>query len=229
MAWGVNYLQAAHYQENNRFMVVDSSSTHEDILVFQADVNNDLYQSARHAIFEDDSRRLNRYLDLAGETIITQVNDAGQTLLHESVMYCSCSLIAGLLNHGASVYARDGGGNTPLHAVVASDNREKVRVISALLPIDACCETVYALLFAQNNKGQTPLHIAVEKGDVKAVDRLLAICVRHNLSAETYTLIPDNTGNASSTLAINKQVERNSAKYRKILFCMKGYLDQERS
>jgi ankyrin repeat protein len=87
--------------------------------------------------------------------------------------------IKALLEAGADLDAQDKGGRTPLHMAARSGftaHADKVEIINTLLeplkalPKEKRSETLLAVLTAQDQQGQTPLHVALESASDSASD-----------------------------------------------------------
>ena len=112
----------------------------------------------------------------------------GRSLLHIACEKGNLGLTRALMNHNADVTARDNGGNTPLHVAVMNGHDDTVLVLinefgcnvnekgrNVQSPLHCACSEgrlslIRALMnhnadvTARDNRGDTPLHVAVRNG-----------------------------------------------------------------
>lgn len=73
-----------------------------------------------------------------------------------------------LLRNGARTQVRDAHGNTPIHDLLTAASAEKKQKMTSLM-----LDTYKADINAQNNDGDTPLHVAIHKNDLDWVQYML--------------------------------------------------------
>ena len=101
----------------------------------------------------------------ADASIINLCDSTGRTPLHVAASKNDPKMIDLLIRHGADMSSLDNSGRTPLHLAVLHGSSP---IVSALLVQDGSL-----LLEVPDAKGNTALHIAVERDDVKCATVLL--------------------------------------------------------
>ena len=97
---------------------------------------------------------------------VNRPDEWGVTPLHTAVIRQDLKLVTKLLQSGAQVVAPDLCKNTPLHHAVLGGNSEIITLLAQ--------QGGKSALTAQDSWGQTPLHVAVNKGDMTSLKVLLA-------------------------------------------------------
>ncbi len=110
----------------------------------------------------------------------SQHNASGDTIWHAAVDGWQHRMVEFLLLSGADVNAKNKHGNTPLHAIVRSqDIPFDGQFLRHIAPEEARKETFRMLLrhgadtSIQNMQGAIALHLAAHEGDLIAIDELL--------------------------------------------------------
>ena len=112
-------------------------------------------QSALHAIAEKgDKDNTEALLKIKGAKVDLK-NSQGRTALHLAAGKNHIETVEVLLNHRASVKAKDAQKNTPLHSVFVNDVKDNSKIVDLLLSKGTNVN-------AKNKKGDTPLHLLLK-------------------------------------------------------------------
>jgi serine/threonine protein kinase len=84
--------------------------------------------------------------------------------IHQAILKGDIGTVKDYLNYGGDVNLRNGQGSTPLHAAIASDRKELVRLLIAK----------GADINARDSWGMTPLHWALQSGNQEVAELVLA-------------------------------------------------------
>lgn len=116
------------------------------------------------AVRDADGDKAMEFLNKPGAPVLnTRDLGTGETALHISVKAHNDNWVGFLLNKGANPEIRDRDGNTPLHdAALYADPTALAYLIS-----------VKAKVNATNNRGETPLILAVQRKDLGLVHQLI--------------------------------------------------------
>jgi ankyrin repeat protein len=116
------------------------------------------------AVRESDGDEAMKYLNKPGAPVLnTRDPSTGETALHISVKSHQANWVGFLLNKGANTEIKDREGNTPLHdAALFGDPAAMTYLIS-----------MKARVNATNNRGETPLILAVHRRDLVLVQQLI--------------------------------------------------------
>ena len=114
--------------------------------------------------------------------------DNGWTALHLGTWNGCLEIVKMLLEHNADVHAQDDGGNTALH-LAACHNRTNIPQVVLDLGVDTytmgSVEATRLLLDhgasidAENNRGETPFQVALEKGHHEVVEFLWGLGIEY--------------------------------------------------
>ena len=96
---------------------------------------------------------------------VNAVSCEGATALHIACARGSVVCIYELAVHGACIETKDNDGDTALHQAAFSNHADCVKIL-----IEICGASINAI----NNKCQTPLHCAVDKINIEAVQALVS-------------------------------------------------------
>ncbi|XP_057302711.1 uncharacterized protein LOC130636879 [Hydractinia symbiolongicarpus] len=114
------------------------------------------------------------------------MNTLGQTPLHMALYVHKTEIIDALLHHGANVSILDGHGNSVLH--IACEENSQV-MLECLLKFASTSRDVYIKFFhmlkGKNNQGLAAIHIAIQKGNMGVIDRLIKFGAELNIQEET--------------------------------------------
>lgn len=114
------------------------------------------------------------------------MNTLGQTPLHMALYVHKTEIIDALLHHGANVSILDGHGNSVLH--IACEENSQV-MLECLLKFASTSRDVYMKFFqmlkGKNNQGLAAIHIAIQKGNMGVIDRLIKFGAELNIQEET--------------------------------------------
>ena len=106
-------------------------------------------------------------IDVDSDAVNAQDNH-GDTPLHEACIRGNLTIVKELLNHGADVDIRNADDEIPLHTACKEGLVEIVKEI-----LHVTHEGADNLLKAYDNELNTPMHLAVESGDLETVEVLL--------------------------------------------------------
>ena len=123
-----------------------------------------------NAIRLQDFAEARRLLNEQGNTLLTETDSFGMLPLHSAASLGSVEAIEFLLDEGADVryipqkgYSQLVRGRAPLHLAVATGNTHVVALL-----VKAGVD-----IFAQDNGGLTPLHLAVQYGRIRVATQLI--------------------------------------------------------
>ncbi len=124
---------------------------------------SDSYQFLK-AVRENDGTKATEYLNKPGAPVLNARDPGtGETALHISVKAHADNWVGFLLNKGADTSIRDREGNTALHdAALFGDTTALAYLLSVNAKVDPT-----------NNRGETPLILAVQRRDLTLVRQLV--------------------------------------------------------
>ncbi|KAF4528734.1 hypothetical protein B566_EDAN016902, partial [Ephemera danica] len=139
--------------------------------------NTPLHLAAWRLYDDDDDKILHLFIQRDG-LLLNAENNMGQTALHLAAIHCNSEEIKVFLSHKeCKTNAQDKNGYTPLHSCIQRGiyNEAIMNTIINLIKHD------FSILNIKNNKGQTPLHVAVEEHELKVVDLLVRLGAEVNI------------------------------------------------
>ncbi|XP_023313840.1 ankyrin repeat and SOCS box protein 3-like, partial [Trichogramma pretiosum] len=153
--------------------------------------------------YDDDAfDTLKRLFDISDEEqkpILVDAQDKwGWTPLHIAVHRKQARLIRLLLNRGANPNTANAKGETPLHKICELCEIETIAVVNmCMIPFREVKERVQADI--RDNKGNAPLHIALDEGYKNLIEWLLRIgadpnCANKNGETALHIIIDRHTG-----------------------------------
>ena len=123
-----------------------------------------------NAIRLQDFAEARRLLDKQGRSLLTETDSFGRLPLHSATSIGSLEAVEFLIDEGVDVryipqngYSAQVRGRSPLHLAVATGNTQLVNLL-----VEAGAD-----VFARDNAGVTPLHLAVQYGRIRVATTLI--------------------------------------------------------